>query len=443
MYLNVIEQRNPALIQAAAELHQRGELPPNSYVVDLDTVLANAAFMAEEAARVGIGLYLMTKQVNRNPLVTQAARVAGIPSAVAVELQCALALGRYDLPVGHVGHLVQIPRHSIGTILAMRPEVWTVYSADNARLISERASEMGLRQDILIRVRDRGDVMYPNEEGGVWQDELDKFVDATSGLEGIRIVGVTGYPGTGYNPHTNRIEPAVNLTHTMRQCAERLRELGCEVLQINAPGASSTRAFQTVADNGGTHAEPGHGLTGMTPLHMYDLTAPERPAIVYLNEVSHTFDGKAYVFGGGFYACDSSPVEGDNSAFEIKPWECNAFTGRGGEDILDTKVPVDIGSFFGRTRHATDYYGGTLCPKEPVDIKTGDSVVYGFRPQAFTMRANLAVIDRVDSEPRVLGVFDRANNLLDRDGFPYEDSRQRVLALMESIAVAPSVGSLA
>jgi predicted amino acid racemase len=443
MYLDVIERRNPLLIRAATELHQAGELPPNSYVIDLDTIAANASVMAREAERVGIGLYLMTKQFNRNPLVAHAARLAGIESAVAVELQCALALSRYGLSVGHVGHLVQIPRHSIPVVLAMRPEVWTIYSIENARLVSEAACAMGVRQDILVRVRGRDDVMYPNEEGGVWEDELDGFVEQARALEGVRIVGVTGYPGTGYNPTTNSIEPAINLTTTMRHCADRLRELGCEVLQVNAPGASSTRAFQVVADNGGTHAEPGHALTATTPLHLYDDTAPERPAMVYLNEVSHVFEGNAYVFGGGFYACDSSPVQGDSSAFDTKPWVCRAFVGRSGQDILNTKVPVDIGSFFARTRNATDYYGGTLCPEEPIDVHSGDTVVYGFRPQAFTMRANVAVIDRVETEPRVLGVFDRANNLLDPQGLPYEDSKRRVLELMESIDVPGSLGSLA
>jgi predicted amino acid racemase len=442
MYLDVTAQRNPDLIRAAAELHQRGELPPNSYVIDLDTVTANATVMAEEAERAGVSLYLMTKQFNRNPIVTHAAFMAGIPSAVAVELQCALALARHGLRVGHVGHLVQIPRHSIPTVLAMRPEAWTVYSLDNARLVSEAAVDMGVRQDILVRVRGRDDVMYPNEEGGVWQHELDTFVDAARRLEGVRIVGVTGYPGTGYNPRTNSIEPAVNFG-MMRECAERLRELGCEVLQVNAPGASSSRAFQVVADNGGTHAEPGHALTGTTPLHRYDPSAPERPAMIYLNEVSHVFEGRAYAFGGGFYACDSSPVQGDSSAFDIEPWAPHAFVGRGGGDILDTKVPVDIGSFFGRTRNATDYYGGTLCPEEPVDIRSGDTIVYGFRAQAFTMRANLAVLDRVSTEPRLLGVFDRANNLLDRDGFPYDDSRARVRELMDSLEVAATAGSAA
>jgi predicted amino acid racemase len=438
MYLDVLERRNPSLIRAAAELHQRGDVPANTYVIDLDTVAANAAAMAAEAKRVGIGLYLMTKQFNRNPVVAHVARTAGIPSAVAVELQCALSLARYGLSVGHVGHLVQIPRASIKTVLGLRPEVWTVYSLENARFVSEAASEMGVRQDILVRVRGRDDVMYPNEEGGIWQDELDDFAARARELEGVRVVGVTGYPGTGYNPHTNQIEPAPNFV-TLRACADRLRELGFEVLQVNAPGASSSRAFQVVAENGGTHAEPGHALTGSTPLHLYDPDAPERPAMIYVNEVSHVFEGKGYVFGGGFYACDSSPVQGDNTAFDIKPWVCRAFVGRSAEDILDTKIPVDIDSFFGRTRHATDYYGGTLCPEDVSAINAGDTVVYGFRAQAFTMRANLAVIDQVEKAPRVVGVFDRANNLLDSTGMPYEDSQRRVREILESLDRTPAL----
>jgi hypothetical protein len=103
--------------------------------------------------------------------------------------------------------------------------------------------------------------------------------------------------------------------------------------------------------------------------------------------------------------------------------------GRDPGAILDTRVPVDVGSFFGRTANATDYYGGTLVPAEPVDIRVGDTAVYAFRPQAFTTRAFVAVVSDVETEPRVVGLFDRANNLVDRDGQPYEDTRARVREL--------------
>ena len=41
-----------------------------------------------------------------------------------------------------------------------------------------------------------------------------------------------------------------------------------------------------LAAAGATQIEPGHGLTGTTPLHAVE-DLPETPAVVYLSEVSH------------------------------------------------------------------------------------------------------------------------------------------------------------
>jgi predicted amino acid racemase len=432
MYLDTTAKRNPALIRAATMLHQSGVIPANTYVIDLDAVRHNAEAMAQEAERVGISLYFMSKHFNRNPLVSHTVVAAGIPSAVAVDLQGAQYLHRYGVPVGHVGHLVQIPRHSLRVVLEMRPEVMTIFSVDKARQVSEVALQMGLVQDILIRVRAENDIIYPNEEGGIWEADLEVAAKEMARLGGINIAGVVTFPATLYNAQTRRLEATPNFA-TLRRAAERLSQLGFEIKQINAPGASSTLGFDTVARNGGTHAEPGHALTGTTPSVLYDDAAPERSAMIYVNEVSHLFEGKAYVFGGGFYGCDTPANRGDDSAYHTKPWTPMAFVGRAPEDIMGTKVPVDIGSFFGRTLNATDYYGGTLCPEDYVDIRVGDTVIYGFRAQVFTTRSQVAVIDGVESDPRLLGLFDRANNLLDEKGYPVEDSKARVHDLVASL----------
>ncbi|MEA2291447.1 MAG: hypothetical protein QOF17_467 [Solirubrobacteraceae bacterium] len=433
MFLDVTRRRNPALIHAAARLHQDGTIPANTYVIDLDAIAANAAAMAREADRVGLSLYLMTKHFNRNPIVARTALDAGIGSTVCVDVQCAMSLARFGLPVGHVGHLVQIPRHNLPGVLRMEPEVATVYGVDQARQISDAAARTGRVQDVILRVRGRDDIIYPNEEGGIWEEELDDAAARIAAMDGVRIAGAVTFPGTLYNTGTHEVETTVNF-ETLRRAGERLTALGHEVTQLNAPGSSSTRGFAVVARAGGTHAEPGHALTGTTPLHLDDDNAPERPAMVYVNEVSHQFEGRSYVFGGGFYACDTPATRGDDSAYHTRPWECRAFVGRDPDAILDTRVPVDVGSFFGRTRNATDYYGGTLVPDEPADIRVGDSVVYGFRAQVFTTRAHVAVIDGVDSTPRLIGLFDRANNLLDDDWFPRPDTVEAVRALTGAAA---------
>ncbi|MCH7653614.1 MAG: YhfX family PLP-dependent enzyme, partial [Chloroflexi bacterium] len=65
--LDIIRDRNPLLVKAAVELHQSGEIPPNTYVVDLDRVRENAKQAKERADRLGLRIYVMTKQWNRNP----------------------------------------------------------------------------------------------------------------------------------------------------------------------------------------------------------------------------------------------------------------------------------------------------------------------------------------------------------------------------------------
>jgi predicted amino acid racemase len=433
VYLDATAARNPGLIKAAALLHKQDVIPANTYVVDLGAIRHNAALMAKEADRVGIALYLMTKHYNRNPLITKAAMASGIQSTVGVEFADTIALSRFGLPVGHVGHLVQIPKGNLRAVLKAGPEVMTVFSVDKAKQVSDVAVSLGMVQDLLLRIRVTGDIIYPNEEGGIWEAELETAARAIGSYPGVRIAGVTTFPATLFNPNTGKVETTVNFPGMLR-AAERLRGMGFDIKQINSPGASSAIGFGVVAKAGGTHAEPGHALTGTTPQVLSSRAAsPEIPALVYVSEVSHLFEGKGYVIGGGFYACETPALIGDDSPYQGTEWRPQAFVGRWPDTIMDQKVPVDKGSFFGRTKNATDYYGGTLEPTGAADIRVGDTAIYGFRPQAFTTRANVAVIDNVMGTPKLIGLFDRGLSLLDEDGYPLADTVDRVRDMMRTI----------
>ena len=52
----------------------------------------------------------MTKQFGRNPYVAQKIHDAGIEKAVVVDFKEALIMMEQGLPLGNVGHLVQIPQ---------------------------------------------------------------------------------------------------------------------------------------------------------------------------------------------------------------------------------------------------------------------------------------------------------------------------------------------
>ena len=110
MFLDVIRRRNPRLIEVAIALHQAGRIPPNAYVIDLDAVEANARLMRQRCDRLGLRVFAMTKQVGRNPDFCRAVMAGGIDAAVAVDMDCARSIRRAAMKLGHIGHLVQVPR---------------------------------------------------------------------------------------------------------------------------------------------------------------------------------------------------------------------------------------------------------------------------------------------------------------------------------------------
>ncbi|GMA62820.1 hypothetical protein GCM10025859_32600 [Alicyclobacillus fastidiosus] len=87
---------------------------------------------------------------------------------------------------------------------------------------------------------------------------------------------------------------------TLCLATDVLRKLGIAIEQINAPSVTSVSTIPTLAHLGATHGEPGHALTGTTPLHTVK-GQTEVPAYLYITEVSHVCEGESYVFGGGYY----------------------------------------------------------------------------------------------------------------------------------------------
>ena len=86
MFLDVLRRRNPRLIEQAIALHQAGKIPANSYVIDLDTVEANARAIRQAADRLHLKVFAMTKQMSRSPSFCKAVARGGITSAVAVDM---------------------------------------------------------------------------------------------------------------------------------------------------------------------------------------------------------------------------------------------------------------------------------------------------------------------------------------------------------------------
>ncbi len=367
MFLELLRRRNPALILDAQRLHQAGMIPANAYVLDLDAVEENARLIAAEAGRLGLTTFAMTKQVSRNSGFCRAVKRGGIDRAVAVDMACAIACHRAGLPVGHLGHLVQVPRAEAAMAARqIAPDFWTVFSDTKAAEAAAAARAAGREQALMARVQTAGDVFYRGHEGGFAAEEAVAAARRLSSLEGARFAGITTFPAQLYDPETRRIRHTPNLA-TLRRTAGALAAAGFADLEVNAPGTTSLVTLAALADAGATQVEPGNGLHGTTPLHAVE-DLPERPAVLYLSEVSHLHAGRAYCFGGGLYI---DPVFPD---YPVK-----ALVGPEPTVEADALRGVEI-----PPPSAIDYYGMIDSP----EAKPGDSVVFGFRGQAFVTRAH-------------------------------------------------------
>lgn len=383
MFLQITRERNPRLIEAGLALHREGIIPPNCFVLDLDAVAANASQLAEAARRAGLSLYFTTKQIGFNPLVARRVVEAGIPKALAIDTREAVMLAQNGVPIGHVGHLVQLPARSIAPVLRLEPEVVTVFSVAKAEQISAVASQLGRRVGLLLRVVAKHDFLYPGQAGGIRLERLPAEATAIRDLPHVWIAGVTSYPCVELDEASGTLSPTSNFATILAAAAFLRDDLGVLPLQINAPGNTCAAAMELLAQMGATHGEPGHALTGTTYLHARSLQ-PEVPALVYVSEVSHLSSGLAYAFGGGTYR---------------RAQTHNALVGCLPDQLAQTHVlPLDP--------KAIDYYIALARPRGQ-QVRVGDTVVIASRAQVFVSRSYLAVVAGIQSgQPSLSGLYD-------------------------------------
>lgn len=389
MFLDLIQRKNHKMIDAAVLLHQSGDLPSNCFVIDLDTVEENARHFVTEAKAKGLAVFAMTKQVGRNSGFNRAVMRGGIDRAVAVDMACAVACHRSGLRVGHLGHLVQVPKDEAGfAAKVLRPDYWTVFSGDKARDVALAARSAGYEQKVLARIQCGEDQFYRGHEGGFAADKIVEVANYIDSLDGAAFAGITTFPALLFDNETHDVMPTKNL-ETLARARAALDAAGYSSFEVNAPGTTSSAVLGALKSAGATQCEPGNGLHGTTPLHaVRDL--PERPAVCYLTEVSHIHNNEAFVFGGGLYI---DPVFPD---YEVQCLVSN------GEDVKKATIEIPLPS-------AIDYYA--MIDQDSAQAKTGDSVILGFRGQAFVTRARTAGVKGISSgKPVVECVEDSLGN---------------------------------
>jgi predicted amino acid racemase len=383
MFLKMTLQVNEELVSIATWLHRKSYIRPNTYVLDVDAITTNTRNLTKFAKQYDLKLYAMTKQFGRNPRVMHAIAEAGISKVVAVDFDEAKVLYNAGYKIGNIGHLVACARSEVKAVLDMKPDVITVFNVDQARRIDQEAAKRKIKQDLLIRIYDPQAFSHPGQHGGFHPDKLDKYLNDLMKLESIRVVGVTAHPCLYYDYETAVGGPTQNLTN-LKKAYAFLKGSGLPMSQLNAPGVSCCSTFPILSEEGVTHAEPGSSFTGSTPLHAHNIQ-PEKPAIVYVTEVSHFTEKKVHTFGGGFYARGHIKgaliVNSKGNNIGILPAE---------------KLPAE----------AIDYYGTLQCESDK-KIRVGDTAVYAFRSQVFVTRAYVATVSGIAQGKAVLtGIYD-------------------------------------
>ncbi|MBN2849805.1 MAG: alanine racemase [Erysipelotrichaceae bacterium] len=377
MFLEKVMERNPKLLDAAIKLHQQGTLDPDTYILDVPSLLENAKLVLDEAKKHGLNCLYMSKQIGRNAEIAELLEDMGYDGAVAVDYREALHLAAHGLKLWNVGHLVQTPKSVLERLIPYGVRYFTIYSIDKLQEIDEIAKRHDIHQSIMVKVADDSCLIYDGQQGGFNLDELECVVEAAKKLSHIQIEGVTSFPCMLYNEKSKKIEKTANFDLLLK-AKERLESLGCAIKEVNTPSSNTYASMQLAADNHATTVEPGHALTGTTPYHAFHSDG-EVPTLLYLTEISHMVNGTSYAYGGGYYRrsnLKNALVVHRDGVRE------RALIHGPSIDSIDYTLKID--------------------GVHPVSA----TVLCSFRTQIFTTRSHVALIDPRGEEPVLLGVFD-------------------------------------
>lgn len=378
MFLQKVQENNRPLVEFAFELQQKGLILPDTYVLDYDAVMENGKSMKEVADPLGVKLYFMLKQIGRNPMIAQGLMDIGFDGVVAVDFKETLVMMKNNIKLGNIGHLVQVPKACLKEVIQAKPEVMTVYSYDKIVEINEIAKELGVVQPLLIRVNDTDSHLYSGQVGGFFVSELEELIKKIETLSNVKLGGLTVFPAFLFDGEKNAIVPTENYQVLLR-AKEITDRLGYTDLIINLPSATCCSSLPLLKELGGNNGEPGHGLTGTTPLHKAT-NQKERVGYVYVSEVSHNYLDKAYCYGGGHYR--RGHME-------------NALVGTSLDNAVMTHVEAP-------TMESIDYHY-----ELDGNFKVGDAVIICARTQVFTTRSHVAIVKGLSTgKPELAGIYD-------------------------------------
>ena len=377
MFLEKTIRRNRPLIEAGFQFHQTGAILPDSYLIDVDTFKENARNIWNQANSQNIKLYFMLKQVGRNPYLAKELIKIGYEGAVVVDFREAMVMMKHHIPISNVGHLVQPPQHMLQILVDYGCEYFTVFSIEKIKAIHDCAKKAHKVQKLLLKVAGKDDIMYSGQHAGFQLESLKAVVEEVKHLKYVEIQGVTSFPCFLYDEITDGILPTSNF-NTLQSAKAILKECGITIENVNAPSTTSIETLKQMANYDIQSGEPGHGMSGSTPLHAKK-DCVEIPAVIYVSEISHNFDHAAYCYGGGFYRRSHMK---------------KALVGKS----IDTAqiVAVDAPDL-----ESIDYYFGLSKT-----CSINDTVIMAFRFQIFVTRSNVVLIEGLSQhQPVIIGSY--------------------------------------
>lgn len=384
MFLNTLINENGKLAEAVFDLHKSGILLPDTYVVDVDSVEANARIIKDAADKAGVTLYFMSKQMGRNPYLCKLLMELGYIGAVVVDYREAAVMMENGIPIAHAGCLVQTPKAFLPKLLDYGVGLITVYSIEKAHQIDDICRKKGKTQNICLRVFGRNDMIYPGQQGGTPLESVEKTINEFAKLKNINVAALTAFPSFLYDENERKVKPCANLG-TLLKAHDIAKDILGRDLELNMPSCTQTSLMPEIAAEGGKSAEPGSAFIGTVP-NNEDGSARETIAIAYLSEVSHKLDGKTYCYGGGLYP------RGNIKSVLVGKAVGNA-------KFLTADPP---------TGKNIDYYMSL-----DGDAEIGDCALMSFRPQIFTGRSRVALLRGLSSgKAKIAGIYDSQGRLL-------------------------------
>lgn len=371
LFLKRLLDTNKAFVDASLDLYKKGLILPDSYCIDVDMFLENAKNILNEAKKYNINLFYMLKQVGRNPYLAKKLEDLGYKGAVCVDFKEVEVMMKNNLKLCNIGHLVQIPKNMLSRVIEYGVEIITVYSYDMIKEISNIALSLNKTQDIMLRILDENSEIYPGQEAGFSVNEVKELIPKLKDLKGVKLNGITSFPCFLYSPDEKCIKETNNLFSVL-EVNEFLKKQNLYVKHINLPSVSTVENIKKIYSYGGTDAEPGHALTGTTPLNID--SGVEIPAYLYISEISHVFKNNSYFYGGGYYP-----------------------RGHMKHGYIDNKI-VNVNNF---NAINIDYY---LSLEGKYNIF--DLIILCFRTQMFVTRSDIVLIEGIHSNNiHIVGIY--------------------------------------